>query len=170
MTAGLSIDEARPGEYARLAEIERQASSVFVTAGMPEIVAGGEAVTGFYEAFEATGLALVARSDNRPVGFALVAPLGDEAHLWELDVLPAFQRRGIGTALLAAAEDGARRRGHTVLSLSTFQSIPWNAPFYARHGYAIVPRSDYPPAFYLLDKVERLEGLGDRCIMVKALT
>jgi ribosomal protein S18 acetylase RimI-like enzyme len=51
---------------------------------------------------------LVARVDGEPVGCARVRMLGDTAYVDAVTVLPAWQRRGLGTALtLAASELGA---------------------------------------------------------------
>ena len=72
---------------------------------------------------------------DRPVG-QLTAAQGPEGLLIaQLDVLPAHQRRGLGRALIAAAEEEARRRGLPCLWLRTFRDIAWNAPFYARLGF-----------------------------------
>jgi predicted N-acetyltransferase YhbS len=46
-----------------------------------------------------------------PVGFALAERLDGALHLEELDVLPAYGRRGIGTRLVRAVCDGARVPG-----------------------------------------------------------
>ena len=49
---------------------------------------------------------------------------------------PAFGRRGIGAALLHVWLDAARRRSFRQAGLTTFRDIAFNAPFYARHGFA----------------------------------
>jgi GNAT superfamily N-acetyltransferase len=52
--------------------------------------------------------------------------------------------KGLGTRLLAAAEDEARRRGCRVVHLASFT---FQAPeFYARHGFAPFARLDDLPA------------------------
>lgn len=45
------------------------------------------------------------------VSFNIRHDAPDQLHLFELDVSPSLQRRGIGTALIAAVEDEATRRG-----------------------------------------------------------
>jgi 8-oxo-dGTP pyrophosphatase MutT (NUDIX family)/GNAT superfamily N-acetyltransferase len=86
-------------------------------------------------ALGARGFALVALDGERPIGFVQVLELDARFHLEQLSVHPSAQRRGVGTALLSAAEDGVRARGGSVVTLRTFADIPWNAPFYRRHGY-----------------------------------
>lgn len=121
-------------------------------------------------ALGARGFALVAvDSDGRPLGFAHVLELDARFHLEQLSVHPDAQRRGIGAALLAAAEDGVRARGASVVTLRTFADVPWNAPFYRRHGYA---DAALPVAMgSLLDAEERLGLLaaGARVTLAKQI-
>jgi GNAT superfamily N-acetyltransferase len=64
---------------------------------------------------------LIAWANEQPVGHAHVAWTGTHLELPEVQdvfVLPAHRRRGVATALTAAAEDEARRHGCTSISLS----------------------------------------------------
>jgi predicted GNAT family N-acyltransferase len=74
---------------------------------------------------------LAVADDGTPVGCARLLPDG---HLGRMAVLPAWRGRGIGRALLAAAEKAARSRGHTMLRLSAQTHA---ADFYARAGFAV---------------------------------
>jgi RimJ/RimL family protein N-acetyltransferase len=68
---------------------------------------------------------------------------GDAAEVHVLWVADSRRGEGIGTRLLAAAEDHVRRHGgrHVFLSTHTFQA----APFYERHGYERTGTwDDYP--------------------------
>jgi len=76
------------------------------------------------------------------VGFAHACVIDDEAHLDEMDVLPDYGRRGIGTALLKKVEAWAVDAGYDALTLITFRHLPWNAPFYAALGYDAVGEQD----------------------------
>ncbi len=84
---------------------------------------------------------------DRPVGFALMKFPGGTAWLDQLSVLDRWQGRGFGTALIDRAAAAARARGFDALYLSTYRNVPWNAPFYARRGFAEVPRGEWPRAF-----------------------
>ncbi|MFT4216169.1 MAG: GNAT family N-acetyltransferase [Micropruina sp.] len=116
----------------------------------------------------ARGFTLVAvDADDRPRGFVQVLELDARFHLEQLSVHPDAQRRGVGAALLAAAEDGVRARGGSVVTLRTFADVPWNAPFYRRHGYR---DAELPMAMTaLLDAEERLGLLrvGARVTLAK---
>lgn len=101
------------------------------------------------------GFVLVAESQGRPVGFAHVLDFDGRFHLEQLSVHPDAQGQGVGAALLAAVENAVRERGASVVTLRTFADVPWNAPFYRRHGYA---DADLPVALRHLLDAER--GLG----------
>jgi len=69
--------------------------------------------------------------------FDLLEDRDDLALLWDLRVAPQFRRRGVASALLAAAEQWACARACRVLKVET-QNI--NAPacrFYAACGFAL---------------------------------
>lgn len=77
---------------------------------------------------------LVAEISDAIVGFVMFRPMEGGLYIEQLDVLPAFSGRRIGAALLDAV--GKRTGGD--LTLSTFRDVPWNAPYYARLGFAEV--------------------------------
>jgi GNAT superfamily N-acetyltransferase len=95
-------------------------------------------------------LVLVAEQDGRVVGFvgaASARPDGDAAAqlvreltqirlvVHALGVERARWRRGIGSRLLAAAEEWGRTRGAVVALLDTYVGSPVSAPFYQSRGY-----------------------------------
>jgi GNAT superfamily N-acetyltransferase len=66
------------------------------------------------------GFSLVAERDHRVVDVTTVAPDDDDAGAADVGQLvsDAYQRQGIGTALLVAAAQEAYRRGFTALRLA----------------------------------------------------
>jgi 4-diphosphocytidyl-2-C-methyl-D-erythritol kinase len=109
------------------------------------------------------GLVWVALDEpsDEPVGFVwLDTELGNEAiGIAEIDVLPAYGRRGIGAALLQRACEWARAAGYRRVDLGTLADVPWNAPFYARHGFVVVDKQD--PAFASARDRDRENGFPD---------
>jgi GNAT superfamily N-acetyltransferase len=92
------------------------------------------------------GVLLVAWFEGRPVGdvFLDCDPAEEpEFRRWlpgvprldHLEVLGPLQRRGIGTALIRAGEDAARRLGHDRLALSVALDNPGARRLYERLGY-----------------------------------
>ena len=83
----------------------------------------------------ATGFYLVAWKDGEPVGHAHLA-LTSPLEVQDMYVLPELRGRGIGAALLAAAEDEARARGAERLTLTVSADNADARRIYERHGYA----------------------------------
>lgn len=69
-------------------------------------------------------------------GFAMAEPLDGEAHLIEIDVDPAHQGQGLARRLIAEVEGWGRAKGFDAMTLTTYRDAPWNAPHYARLGFA----------------------------------
>jgi GNAT superfamily N-acetyltransferase len=90
-------------------------------------------------------IALIALWDGRPAGTACVnlddmsTRLGLSPWLANLYVDPPFRRRGLGGALVRAAEDAARAAGHARLHLST----PDQERLYAGLGWRMIERCAY---------------------------
>ncbi|NAZ78390.1 GNAT family N-acetyltransferase, partial [Kineococcus sp. T13] len=81
------------------------------------------------------------------------------AHVEQVSVDPAWGRRGLGRALLEAAAGRAARRGLAALTLTTFADVPWNAPYYARLGFAVLPDDRLGPGLRAVVERERAHGL-----------
>jgi GNAT superfamily N-acetyltransferase len=95
------------------------------------------------------------------IGFAHVRELESHAHLDQLSVHPDHTRRGVGAALVEAAAARAAVKGHGSLTLTTYADIPWNAPFYARHGFVEFADDDPRTAAQLaISEHEEELGLG----------
>ncbi|HTV87117.1 MAG TPA: 4-(cytidine 5'-diphospho)-2-C-methyl-D-erythritol kinase [Dyella sp.] len=109
------------------------------------------------------GLVWVALDDVRdePVGFIWLDTEhgGDVVGIAEIDVLPDCSRRGIGAALLQRACEWARAAGYRRVDLGTLADVPWNMPFYARHGFTVVDKHD--PAFAYARDRDRENGFPD---------
>jgi ribosomal protein S18 acetylase RimI-like enzyme len=117
---------------------------------------------------------LVAREAGRIVGtvqleFAAKPNASHRAELQKLLVLRSHRGRGLGAALLAAAEQAAAARGRSLLVLDT--SVTGNAlGLYARCGYTragVIPRYAQDPDGPLIDtaiyyKELRLAGRAER--------
>lgn len=112
---------------------------------------------------------LVAEDDGQLVGFSACQVCADALHLWELAVRHEAQGRGVGKALVQATFDLARARGLPAVTLSTFREIPWNGPFYARMGFAEVPRAALNARLQVIYLREDLLGLPvDRRMFMRA--
>lgn len=80
--------------------------------------------------------------DGRPLGFIHLTTADDyysnsvTAHVADVVVARAAEGRGVGAALLAAAEDWARARRFTLLTLNVFTANHRARALYERLGFA----------------------------------
>ncbi|MEO6799017.1 MAG: 4-(cytidine 5'-diphospho)-2-C-methyl-D-erythritol kinase [Rhodanobacter sp.] len=173
----IQIERARPGQVDALCAIERKAVQLF--RGHPAwscYVAVSMPPDQLRQAID-RGLVWVAHlgpgedGSGEPVGFIwLDAEFGGDAiGVAEIDVLPAHGQRGIGAALLEHACAWAQASGYRRVDLGTLGDVPWNAPFYARHGFVSINKDD--PAFAHARQRDREHGFPDqlRVFMSRAL-
>ena len=150
---------ARPHDVPSLPAIELAAARLFEGL-VPEALMEETSDVEELAAAQAAGRLWVALMDDLPVGFAHVVLRDDGVpHLEEIDVHPAYGRRGLGAGLVRAVCAWADASGHRELTLTTFPDVAWNAPFYARLGFAVVDRDDWPPAIAAIVADEKTRGL-----------
>ena len=65
----------------------------------------------------------------------------------------------MGRALVEASCDWATERGSDRITLSTFRDVAWNAPFYARLGFVVIPQASLSPALLRVREHEASNGL-----------
>jgi len=163
---------ARRHELPALQAIENVADELFRRVAKPWVLPMTPADRATLEqARRAERLWVAADRANRPVGFALLRTLDGMAWLHQLSVLPRHGGRGFGGALLERVCAKARQEGHASVFLSTYLDVPWNAPFYARRGFAVVPLDRYTAAMRLERAHEGQLGhpLWRRCLMRRDL-
>lgn len=74
------------------------------------------------------------------IGAYLVSDVVDGAgHVEQVSVDPAYAGRRLGSALIDEAARWATEQGYAALTLTTFTHVPWNAPYYERLGFRVVP-------------------------------
>ena len=139
------LRETRIADMFRLQEIERAAAELFRDSDLIDIDTMAVIPMADHIASVETGISYVAEVDGRIAGFVMGEIHADVAYLRELDVDPAYQRRGIGATLVTTYIKSAKAKGAAAIYLSTFRSPPWNAPFYRRIGFTDVNRADYLP-------------------------
>lgn len=147
---------ARATEVSRLQEIERDADSRFAAElGLPSGVIPEEPARRFIE----QGRITIAESEGEVVGWVLLTAIDGEPCIGQLSVAVAHGRRGIGAALLMHALELARAGGASSVVLNTEREVSWNAPWYARFGFEIVPEPAWSPALRAVTDQQRAAGL-----------
>ncbi|GAA0936886.1 GCN5 family N-acetyltransferase [Virgisporangium aurantiacum] len=141
-----------------LQEIERAAGEAFREIGMPEIADDEPLPVDALAAYAAAGRAWVAVDpDDRPVAYLIADVVDGNLHIEQVSVHPRAARRGIGRDLIEHAAAYARDHALPALTLTTFTDVPWNAPYYERCGFRVMP--DPEPALRALIRAESDHGL-----------
>jgi GNAT superfamily N-acetyltransferase len=163
----VTIRPARAAEAEILPDIERDAGRSFLA--IPDLAwIASDQVTPAedHRARIAGGTVWIAEDGAaRLVGFLNAEVTGDALHIWELAVRREAQQQGVGARLLGAAIDHARTAGLRAVTLTTFRDVPWNAPFYARNGFAILAPAEFDARLGGLLDQETAWGMSGRCAM-----
>lgn len=134
------IRPAHAAEVDRLREIERAAGQSFIAVGYPDVARHEPtSAAALRDAVTDGALFVAATRDDNPVGFLLSTEIDGDLYVQELAVHPDHAGHRLAVPLLAAAEDLARQLGLPALTLTTFRSVPWNAPYYTRLGFHLLP-------------------------------
>jgi len=171
VAAGFVIRPPAADELGRLVEIEAAAGRMFADHGMPEIAGDDPGSPEELETYRAAGRAWVADDGDGPVAYLLAAEVDGCVHVEQVSVDPAYAGRAIGAALIEHLAGVARTDGRPALTLTTFRDIPWNAPYYARLGFAELPEAEWGPQLRELVKHERarIPGHHPRVAMIRRL-
>jgi len=167
------IRDAGAADLPVMQDIERAAGPLFAAIGMREIAEDDPPSLAELARYQRDGRAWVAQDDAGQVVAYLIADQVDGGlHVEQVSVHPAAARRGIGRALLDHAAGYAAARGADALTLTTFAEVPWNAPYYARCGFHVIPDAELSPALSAIRDHEIAHGLHrwPRVTMRRALT
>jgi ribosomal protein S18 acetylase RimI-like enzyme len=152
------IRDAAPEDIPSLAPIERTADAMFEAVGHPEFVGAGTITDEYAIQAVDEGRIRVAELDGQVVGWSLVSRLDGELFLSQLSVDPAAGRQGIGTALLLDCIERAGTAGEPSILLDTQLDVAWNAPWYTRHGFEVVPPDLWTDGLRARARAQEAEG------------
>jgi GNAT superfamily N-acetyltransferase len=165
---GYHIRPAIQNDLPCLHVIEIAAAQRFTAIGMSDFSAISVPLETYAAALKEDHLWVAETSTGEVVGFAMLSLTEDHAHLEEIDVLPNHGGRGLGRALIETLCTWVSEQGATKMTLSTFRDVPWNAPYYARQGFRVVPEPEYTVEMRQIRAIEQRIGLPleERVIMV----
>jgi len=127
---------------------------------MSDIAADEPLSIGVLERYQQAGLAWVAVDpDDHPIAYLIAESVDGSLHVEQVSVHPDYARRGIGRSLLEAAARHARAAGLFALTLTTFEHVPWNAPYYRRLGFRVLDESEWTPGLRAIREREATHGL-----------
>ncbi|MBK1690202.1 GNAT family N-acetyltransferase [Rubrivivax gelatinosus] len=164
----VTVRLAGHGDVPALQRIEAEAAAVFAPSDLPPALAQPMDAAEL-ERLVAGGLVWVAQDEHgAALGFVACETVGRALHVAEMDVVPGAARRGIGSALLRQAIDHAEGADTLdVVTLTTFRHLPWNAPFYGRHGFRPLAAGGGFEHLSAALARERTRGLKNRVAMAR---
>jgi len=162
MSEALVIRQASPDEIDEMVSIDVDACTLYDQAGLDADL-GPEhpysvAERACWTRCAREGNAFVADPPDAPpvgllVGLLVLDRIDGAPYLEQLSVRRTAMGQGLGRRLLARAIEWA---GREPLWLTTYDHIPWNRPFYERHGFVTIPESACPPGIVaILDDQRR---------------
>lgn len=172
MSGDWTLRLARPEDAPYMPAIEARAARLFDgVEGLEELAVRPVHPVERLQRYIRKGHCLVAHVGQAMAGWLANEPFGRELHIWEFNVDPAFQQRGIGSGLLRACLIDSGNSGFTAVTLTTFRDVEWNAPFYARLGFEEVVALDAHPRLAAELALEVDSGLpaDRRCAMIRFL-
>lgn len=130
--------------------IERAAGAPFAEIGMLAVAEDDPPAASEFAAAISRGLCWITTigdhpGDATPVAYLLAGLVDGTLHIEQVSVHPLAARHGLGAALIAEAEREAVRRGIAELTLTTFMDVPWNAAYYRRLGFDVLPEAELGP-------------------------
>ena len=151
------IRAARQDDLAALPVIERAAAAVFRTT--PYAYLADDDLVSADVDLRHEYVWVAVDPDDHPIAFAIVHLLDASVHLHELDVHPDYACQGLGRRMIAPVADWARARGATALTLTTFDDVLWNGPYYARLGFRTLDLATLSPGLQAVRQGEAEAGL-----------
>jgi GNAT superfamily N-acetyltransferase len=168
LKSGYTIRSPQIEELALLPPIEQAAAARFQDTPYAFLVDANPLPLEFIQQrFQAGQVWVAVDQEDTVIGYAVTREVDRTLYLQEIDVAPSHGQRGIGTALIDHIRAWAKPSGYSVMSLSTFRDIPWNAPFYSKLGFRILDESELTEAFQQIRRQEHEGGLpiAQRVIM-----
>jgi GNAT superfamily N-acetyltransferase len=169
---GYRIRDCVEADLVHLGAVQRSAATLFQGVDNGYRGEGGTVSLAVLDLCRAAGsLWIASDSGDNPVGFLAASEIDGSLVILEMSVAREHQRLGLGRALLGKAIDHARWAYLPAVALTTDREIPWNGPFYARHGFVLLDSRRASPGLRALLASEIAAGhdAARRCIMAKLL-
>ncbi len=162
-TTSLQIKNVGPFDLGRLARLHRSCfEDAWSRSDLAHLLAMPGAFGLIARLFERRRFDLEAR---RGVGFALCRLAADESELLSLGVLPAYRRRGVAKALLAAAMIRSLHLGVRIMFLEVACDNVGAQRLYESFGFE---RVGLRPDYYRLPDGRRRPAYTMRCDLIQA--
>jgi GNAT superfamily N-acetyltransferase len=161
---------AREDDVPVLQDIERAAGKFFADIGMTFVAEDEPPSTETLLEYARAGRAWV--WGERPVAYLIADVVDGNAHLEQVSVHPSHARQRIGAALMARMIEWAEHEKLPAVTLTTYTEVPWNGPYYERHGFRYLTEDEPTPGLKGIREAEKAHGLDrwPRACMRRDLT
>ena len=151
--------------------IERAAAEMFSLKDLPlQLRSELTSMDVFQDAMRNGLLWVAVNESDAAIGFLLADIVDGNFHIKEMDVHPDHAGRGLGTKLLYCAFCAASEQNYRYITLTTFEHIQWNAPFYRRHGFTVMRERHCGKKLSAIIAEERKRGLKNRIVMYRKVS
>ena len=156
-------------DIARLIEIEKSATQAFLNVPKLAWLADSSllSIDDHVQLISKVYGFVSVNPENQVTGFLYAEKHGQDLYIIELDVDGTLQKQGIGRKLLGHIIDFARKHDFSSVTLTTFNDVIWNRPFYEKLGFQKLHDDHLPD--YLQKKIESEVECGfareSRCAM-----
>lgn len=142
----ITVRQTRISDANKLPEIEYSAGQLFSTIEDLSWISTGDVqdIGSHLASIEKQSHWVAVNENDEPVGFIMTADLPESLFIHEISVSSAWQNKGIGKQLIQKVIDEAKARQYSAVTLTTFRHVVWNAPFYQRLGFVILPENEIP--------------------------
>ncbi len=155
------VRTARWDDLPAVRELERAAGAAFRDLDMAAVADDEPLSITELAAFQQNDRAWVITDDaDRPVAYLLLDVVDGNAHVEQVSVHPAHASQGLGKTLLDTAATWAHQHGLAALTLTTYANVPWNAPYYRRLGFQIMPEDEITEGLRRIREHEQARGLA----------
>ncbi len=139
-----TIRLATEADLQRLVDVEVEAGQLFHAVGMSAVAEDVPKIADLGEAVAAERVWVTCVS-AQVAGYITAEVIDGNAHVAQVSVAPDYAGRGIGRAMIEFVEAWGRTVGCPATTLTTFRHVPWNAPYYLRLGYEVLPDDQIGP-------------------------
>lgn len=141
----ITIRTAAPEDVDDLIAIEADADQRFVESSHPDLAGGSTVPSAVLQRAIAQNRVFVAvdHACDRVVGWVLLTRSAGELCIGQISVRRDAGRSGVGTEILEHVITTARNDGEPSIVLNTQRDVPWNKPWYERHGFVVVDETDW---------------------------
>lgn len=167
---------ALPHELDTLVAIDDDATALYVQYGVALSLAADHPFVlaeraRWGRAVEQERVFVAVDGEGSALGFAALDQLDGEPYLDQLAVRMSAMRRGLGRRLLERAIAWAEDAKGRALWLTTYRHLPFNRPFYERHGFETVPEAEAGQGIrhHLEEQRRVLPDPSERVVMRRAL-